>query len=377
MAFKGNQFDREQISPMSDSRLFHYLGGGANRVLPGVGNGMDVTTNGLVATINTGACIIYGRMIEVISPHTVDIPANAEGYICATIDLTQANTSEGDVGTDQYVVTNNQIRFEHVSSLTLDDINNGGSLFTLNLGRVTSSASVASFTKDIIAYATAGTPNSIYRGKYLGDHVTDEQYLNISNGSFHDLFIGDYWAINGMNYRIAAFDYWLHAGDTDLTTHHAVIVPDEALYTAQMNTTNVTTGGYTGSRMYTTNLNSAKTTIKAAFPNHVLKHREYLCNAVTSGASSGFAAFDSEIDLMNEIMVYGSRVWNGGQHNIGTSKTQLPLFFFRPDLLNIRVAWWLRDVTAATNFAFVNSFGFANSYHASYTIGVRPAFAIS
>ena len=25
-----------------------------------------------------------------------------------------------------------------------------------------------------------------------------------------DLFIGDYWTISGVNYRIAAFDYWLH-----------------------------------------------------------------------------------------------------------------------------------------------------------------------
>lgn len=97
------------------------------------------------------------------------------------------------------------------------------------------------------------------------------------------MFIGDYWVINNIRWRIAAFDYWLYCGDTECTKHHVVLVPDPCLYHAQMNTSNVTTGGYVGSAMYTSNLATAKTTITNAFGSgHILSHRKYLDNAVTN-----------------------------------------------------------------------------------------------
>ena len=178
----------------------------------------------------------------------------------------------------------------------------------------------------------AGAHNGIYRGKYLGTSVTDEQYAAISAGTFEDLYIGDYWTIGGVNYRIAAFDYYINCGDTNCTTHHAVIVPDTALYNATMNATNITTGGYVGSVMYKTNLATAKTTIKAAFSGHVLSHRIYLTNAVSNGKASGGAWCDSEVDLMNEQMVYGCGVFSPVSDgstipiNHRVDKSQLPLF---------------------------------------------------
>ena len=106
----------------------------------------------------------------------------------------------------------------------------------------------------------AGAHNSIYRGKNLGTSVTAEQYKAIADGTFAGLYIGDYWVISGVTYRIAGFDYYLNNGDTNTTKHHVVIVTDENMGSAQMNTTNVTTGGYVGSAMYKANLNAAVTT---------------------------------------------------------------------------------------------------------------------
>lgn len=75
------------------------------------------------------------------------------------------------------------------------------------------------------------------------------------------MFLGDYWNIGGRIWRIVDMDYWYNCGDTAFTSHHLVIMPDEALYNAQMNTTNVTTGGYVGSEMYKKNLENAKTIV--------------------------------------------------------------------------------------------------------------------
>ncbi len=145
----------------------------------------------------------------------------------------------------------------------------------------------------------------IFRGKNLGTALTAVQKAAIKDGSFKGMFLGDYWSIGGRIWRIVDMDYWYNCGDTAFTSHHLVIMPDEALYNAQMNTTNITTGGYVGSEMYKNNLANAKTIVNAAFQGSVLTHREHLCNAVTNGKQSGGAWFDSSIELPSEIMMYG------------------------------------------------------------------------
>lgn len=244
-----------------------------------------------------------------------------------------------------------------------------------------------------LLFNNAGAHNAIYRGKSLGSTVTTAQYAAIKAGTFDDLYIGDYWTIGGVNYRIAAFDYYLNSGDTSCTTHHVVIVPDTCLYNAQMHNTssggyeggaaNTTAGGYVGSDMYKSNLEQAKTTIKSAFSGHVLKHRIYLTNAVANGRASGGAWCDSEVDLMCEQMVYGSGIFSpvsDGSNvpaNYRVEKSQLPLFQHEPSRICNRNNWWLRDVITASYFAFVYYGGSADYTLASLSLGVRPAFCIS
>lgn len=244
-----------------------------------------------------------------------------------------------------------------------------------------------------LLFNNAGAHNAIYRGKSLGSTVTTAQYAAIKAGTFDDLYIGDYWTIGGVNYRIAAFDYYLNSGDTSCNTHHVVIVPDTCLYNAQMHNTssgsyeagavNTTAGGYVGSDMYKSNLEQAKTTIKSAFSGHVLKHRIYLTNAVANGRASGGAWCDSEVDLMCEQMVYGSGIFSpvsDGSNvpaNYRVEKSQLPLFQHEPSRICNRNNWWLRDVITASHFACVGYNGGADYYGASYSTGVRPAFCIS
>ena len=226
----------------------------------------------------------------------------------------------------------------------------------------------------------AAAHNCIYRGKNLGTSVTAEQYAAISSGKFTDLYIGDYWVIKGVTYRIAAFDYYYNCGDPNFTKHHVVIVPDTSLYKAQMNTSNVTTGGYTGSAMYKSNLAQAKTTIKAAFGSaHVLTKRELLTNAVNGNTPSGWAWFDSDVELMNEVQAYGSVAWgahDGNGYNMASGDGQFPLFMFDRTKLHNREDYWLRDVASATNFSHVGGNGRADGNDASTSFGVRPAFCI-
>lgn len=234
-----------------------------------------------------------------------------------------------------------------------------------------------------LLFNNAGAHNAIYRGKSLGTSVTSAQYAEIAAGTFKDMYIGDYWTIGGVNYRIAAFDYYLNCGDTNTTAHHVVLVPDTNLYSHVMNDTNITTGAYVGSKMYTEGLEQAKTTIKAAFSGHVLSHRIYLSNATSNGKASAGAWVDSEVDLMCEHMVYGNGVFSPVSdgstipNNYRVEKSQLPLFQHEPSRICNRASWWLRDVISASYFAYVSATGNAAYDGASYSLGVRPAFCIS
>ena len=269
-----------------------------------------------------------------------------------------------------------------VKNLTTED---EGSVLDASQGKVLKDE-VDEINSNLSA-SNAGAHNSVYRGKYLGNALTTEQKAQISSGTFNDLYIGDYWTIGGVNYRIAAFDYWLNSGDTNCTTHHVVIVPDTYLYNAQMNTSNVTTGAYVGSAMYTSNLEQAKTTINNAFGSeNILSHREYLANATKSTTDPTYESasswYYSTVDLMNERMVYGADVFHNIEVNgvIPTNytidKSQLPLFSLEPSRICNRAAWWMRDVVSAAYFACVDYNGNADNGNASVSRGVRPAFAI-
>lgn len=224
---------------------------------------------------------------------------------------------------------------------------------------------------------------NVFRGKNLGGGVSSAQKAAIKDGSFDNLYIGDYWTINGVTWRIADMDYFLRCGDTDFTRHHLIIVPDTPLYSGKMNETHTTEGGYVGSLMYREGLDQAKTTIAAAFGNLVTTHRDILCNAVSNGRQSGGGWFDSTVELMCERMVYGNSVFQPGcdgsfiPYNYTTGKSQFALFRMAPQYISNRQWYWLRDVVSATYFAIVSRHGYANCLGAGHVFGVRPYFVIS
>lgn len=232
----------------------------------------------------------------------------------------------------------------------------------------------------------AGAHNTTFRGKNLGGSLTSAQAAQISAGTFQDLYLGDYWSIGGVNYLIAGFDYWLNTGDTPCTKHHVVVIPQNHLYTAAMNETNTTEGGYVGSQMHKTGLDQAKRTFTAAFgAAHILNHRQHLVIAA-NGAPTGTDWYDSTVELMNENMVYGGRQFspmpNGATdprnncRNYTIDKSQLPLFHLAPWLIRTNNWYWLRDVVSAAAFADVYRDGYVDCNGASSSLGVRPVVGL-
>ena len=225
--------------------------------------------------------------------------------------------------------------------------------------------------------------NSYPRCKYLGTTITDAQNTAIKNRTYDDLFIGDYWTINGVNWRIVAIDYYYNVGDTNFDKGNIIVMPDTVLYDAQMNTTDTTAGAYRGSLMRTQNLNNARTIAQNAFGSHLANHRILLANAVDSSGPSDWGWCDSDgVELPNEVQIYGTRVWGSALRgfDVATQKQQFPLLALAPQFVNTRQTYWLQDVSSGSvsgNFAYVAGDGVAGSGHASISLGVRPSVTLS
>ena len=310
---------------------------------------------------------------------------------------------------------------------------------TIDTGVTAANASIAKLP--YIGDATrgnrnAGFHNSIYRGKSLGTSVTEAQYTQIANGTFDDMFIGDYWTIGGTDWVICDFDYYYRCGETDISKHHVVMMPrggmsipeGTALYgitpaqtisfintanagvtvssqesagafkwnaTMEAPNTNSTAGGYKFSRMRQVVMRAANTIVIDLFGSaHVEPITEIYPDpslATDSGLASNWAWFNgaqdtdkskSICDLCNETMVYGQQVWGQGSafgnmaYEVGIDKFQLAIFRLNRNFANNRSNWWLRSVNSASGACYVDGFGYANGLATSFAFAVRPRFLL-
>lgn len=284
--------------------------------------------------------------------------------------------------------------------------------------------------------------NGIFRGKDLTNvYTVDEMYERIHNGTFEDLYLGDYFTQSittdimtrftgevfesgtvyyemgggtdvtartwtetedsepqsGKTYAtkqtvtetislmMAAFNYYYNVGDTALTTHHAVLIPRGYGFAtmAAMNSTNTTVGSYYNSDMHQITLPCYAKSLKSALNNHLLSHKILLPNAINAstpsmagagmiGASNGWGWAATELQLMNEIQLYGSMIMSSSAYDVGLDCEKLPVFNFINGVQYDRGYFWLRPVVNSTNFAYCGNSGFAFSSVASGTIYVRP-----
>lgn len=254
-----------------------------------------------------------------------------------------------------------------------------------------------------IEFEGAGFHNSIYRGKNLGSEVTEAQWEAIKNGSFDGLYIGDYWLINDVHWRIAAFDYYLGVQDVvsgdRVETHHVVIVPDEILSNASMNDTRTIEGGYAYAAIrlnWDSGLPYCLTVIRAAFGEeftHVLKFSQLYVSLISGQRPANTSRVTNEsVWNMTEENVFGHKIISckyDPDVDVGTESlsgfygyrtydsVQYPLFRLNRGLIRSTASYWLRDTGFDGTFCGVHTSNYGTLFYAdSASVGVRPAFCL-
>ena len=263
--------------------------------------------------------------------------------------------------------------------------------------------------------------------KEVTSYITDGTFYKRLAGTdgfelYEDLFAGDYIHMSrpisaknkNPDYQLTGSDYVTIAGlgcltgngDTGVNYEQAVMVPGQGFGGTQhfgrsrMNSSNVTTGGYVGSELFTDILGAVTSTgstadgatineqLYAEFGSHLKTTRELLSNAIDSskinrfgdatGCSSNCAWTSVQAVLMSEIEVYGSINWASSGYDSAGNTWQLPLFAHSKTAANNRSAYYLlRDVASGAYFCLCNSGGNAYYSLASYSGRyVRPRFVI-
>lgn len=273
---------------------------------------------------------------------------------------------------------------------------------------------------------------NIYRGKYLGSSLTEAQLTEIYNGTFKDMFIGDYWTINNIDYVIADIDYFYKRGNSDQkTTHHLVLMPRRPMDFASMCEADEyvsyqwdteegfsNSPSYLASTMYTTELENIISTLESAFDDALMEMETIKIAAVSDSDYNGFPVSSQVIhtkaSLLSEPMVYGHNAYamcndsqsqstysyiSGESEEVepavsgGYETFQLSIFKLNPSFavceipviiegqntgLLSQVDWWLSDLINGprVRFACVSGLGIPAYEDANQELGVRPYFCI-
>ncbi len=235
----------------------------------------------------------------------------------------------------------------------------------------------------IIFFDNAATRSAAYhnampkRGKNLGTSITDAQIAQIAGRTYDDLWLGDYWVINGHTHTIVSFEPYYNVGDTALQRGHIGVVTDGGWTKAWYADSNDTSRGYVEKTDAKSIRKYIKDTVEPAIKtdfgsSHVLSYRALYPSAYSSGVATNWAWTDACVELMDEVEVYGCQIWGSSPYEVGHSARQLDLFRIDPSFKYTRAAWWLRSVASASMAARVNRAGNANGGDTSNVDAVRP-----
>lgn len=250
---------------------------------------------------------------------------------------------------------------QQIAQSVRDDADAGKFAATAEMVEQTVSVYMAGFSPEM--------HRNVFRGKCLGESITEEQMIAIRKGSFRNLYVGDYWEINGTKYRIADINYWRNVGYPEsekVQKPHILIVPDTVLGSGQMHISNSTYGGYRNSEMKSTRLNNIAKTLPDTFKSLLLTHRMF----------SDGAWINASVDLMSEVMVHGTYICADNNNKQTSDTQQLSLFRLCPALKSIGQNYWLRNVAGSQTYTLISQYGDASSDMATSTYGIRPVFAI-
>lgn len=219
---------------------------------------------------------------------------------------------------------------------------------------------LAEVSPDFLGEDPAVTHRNIYRGKNLGSEFTQEQLAHIHDGSFEDLYVGDYWDINGTIYRIADINYLWNTSDGSTPNNLAIIADNKNNdWRTKWSDNGSPSSGYQGSTLRSKITTTIKTKIETDFSNATVFTFKYRStNGINSTANA--AVWSNGTD--NVISLSFSHIYNiifpvvrQSGYIIDSAafsswrNTQLSIFNLNPTTIQMPdKAYWLSNINTPT-----------------------------
>lgn len=240
---------------------------------------------------------------------------------------------------------------------------------------------------EMLDQGNAGIHNSIWRGDHLGTTLSTDQQAAIRNGTFKGIYVGDYWTIWGVQWRVAGFDYWRNIGPSAWDRPHMILIPDTSLVKAPWGTGS-TSDGYMGSLLFkkAPAISSTIDRLRAMFGSNLNSPWHRVSNGAEDGLVTSWAwEGTSQAALLTERMLFGQPVQSYAQSYTQrrydfsvAAQGQLPMFRLNPQFItSAKEAIWLQDIANASSAFFLDSTGIVNAAPVTYSYGVRPYVVIT
>lgn len=229
--------------------------------------------------------------------------------------------------------------------------------------------------------------NGIYRGKSIAAFYNGTETYNgktfhecISDGTFDNIFIGDYiiktLTIDDVEYEDTAYvadidTFYATVSDfySIINTHHITLWHTIKTITHNMNSTDTTVGGYVGSEMHTYLTDTVLPAIKTVFgSSYMLSHQKLYTNSINatgynrfgtnSGCSNNWSwTKDQYISLLTEQQL-GYTVGSSSLYDCGEAYKKLNLFNFHSINRYTGSVWsWLRSIASNSRFCIIDASG--------------------
>lgn len=223
----------------------------------------------------------------------------------------------------------------------------------------------------------AASHNNIYREKNLGYSFTSTQRQGIKDGTFKDLYIGDYFIFGDSRLYVAHFDYFLTTNFSATPAHHVVLVPSCILSFSEFSNE----GERYGKSILRKTIESL--TIRGTMgdlPNVRDVNVDIWYDFSQKGnLSAAYNAVNCNTGALTSQMVIGQNlICRYEEINYYLpSFQQMALFRHNPSLIRSNADWWLADSVSIGEAITVDKYGTFYKKITSQRTGVRPFFVIT
>ena len=252
-----------------------------------------------------------------------------------------------------------------------------------NANRFTRVESVANNANELVGYVVqdnAESHNNIYRGKNLGRSLTNIQLQGIKDGTFKDLYVGDYFDFGTQKLRVAHLDYFLERTISSLErhfplfTHHLVLISDHI---------------HGRSNYGTQRLSYASSDLKKAIESKTIRSEVGYIPGIEDFDVLNLQDYRSPTDdrakrqlykshagALSSFMVVG-RDLMGSSSGIIPTDPQMALFRLSPKMISINYSWWLADSCDDIYAFMVGPYGAIEKGEKRDSCGIRPYYVIT